>query len=146
MVCTAKHTQYQPNETWRCPKCGAKAEGDGFLLESSADGVSDEYDECVCHICGYHAYGKTVANRLKKLDNMVICPTCKGKSVVPNTYEDEVPGLIELLKKLTPEIEMRVAELEMLPLSTETDKLVNNARDLLYNIYHYTDKYIHKRK
>ena len=92
MTCTVKHTQYQPNDTWRCPKCGitANEEGTGFYIESVVDGASDECellhmdDECLCHTCGYQAYGKTVANRLKKLDNMITCPHCKGKGVIPN--------------------------------------------------------------
>lgn len=93
MDCNAKHTPYQPTEDeWKCPKCGAGVnEGNGFMIDSEADGVNGECtkihmeDELRCFECGYVSYGKAFAARLQKLHNLVPCSCCKGTGLVKKT-------------------------------------------------------------
>lgn len=93
--CTRKHTVYQvPEEDWACPKCGALATDEsGFIIDTIWDDEMLEEDvDCVllhvddtlrCFVCGYEVSGKRYALHKQKEANAVVCPTCKGKGVVP---------------------------------------------------------------
>ena len=91
MICSAKHTKYQPtDEEWRCPKCGA--DNKGFWIDELDP---DAHDECpllheretlVCHSCPrgdmFSTSGKAFAAKLAKKNNMIPCPHCKGRGMV----------------------------------------------------------------
>ncbi len=93
MSCGAKHTAYQPTEAeWRCPKCGA--DSSGFYIEDPTEEAEEgcellhEKDGLYCYTCPmkgdpYAASGKVFAAALAKKNNLVCCPTCKGKGTVP---------------------------------------------------------------
>lgn len=87
--CDVKHTKYQPTDAeWKCPKCGvgAKGETDGFFNDESENDdcpLLHETDGLKCYRCGHEIIGKSFAARLQKAANMVPCPCCKGKGIVP---------------------------------------------------------------
>lgn len=86
--CNVKHTKYQPtDDEWKCPKCGATAnQPDGFFNDESENNdcpTLHESDTLVCYRCGFSTSGKAFAARLQKAANMVPCPCCKGKGIVP---------------------------------------------------------------
>jgi Zn finger protein HypA/HybF involved in hydrogenase expression len=85
--CKASHTAYQPHtsDEWICPECG----GPNMVVDEVADDIADdcdlihEDDLIICPDCGYGDFGKMVTKRLQKLANLVTCPYCKGKGVIP---------------------------------------------------------------
>lgn len=89
-----KPTQYQvPDEDWACPKCG---ETEDFFLDTpeivdstADDSLMYEDDYIVCYRCGYEATGKSYAALMQKRANMVRCPMCRGKGLVPKSKVEE---------------------------------------------------------
>ena len=88
MICPAKHTKYQPaDKDWKCPRCG----GDNTVFtinESAAEALDDcervhDEDEVRCSKCDMRWTGKQVTALLAKNLDLVECPHCKGKGMVP---------------------------------------------------------------
>ena len=90
VLCGAKHTKPQiPDDAWKCPKCGAKADSEKpFVIE---DGPEDHAEDCAllheedyafCENCGYGANGKTLARQYARAASLVSCPHCKGTGMV----------------------------------------------------------------
>lgn len=92
-TCNAKHVIFQPNdEQWKCPKCSSDADN-GFVIYSSQEdadsdcGLIHPNDEIQCDNCGSLWYGTKLSSILAKKNNVVPCPTCKGKGCVPGPKE-----------------------------------------------------------
>jgi hypothetical protein len=94
MSCPGRHTKYQPtDEEFRCPHCGKgpKDNPQGLVIEENNDeSVSAECpqlhvdDYLRCYACDYEDNGRAYANRLAKKKDLVPCPCCKGKGMVPS--------------------------------------------------------------
>jgi hypothetical protein len=89
MDCTRKHTAYQPADSeWKCPQCGKGPEDNGLCNDSSSDDGEVECpklhkdDYLKCYACDYDCSGADFARRLVKKNNLVTCPTCKGKGCI----------------------------------------------------------------
>jgi Zn finger protein HypA/HybF involved in hydrogenase expression len=93
MSCQAKHTEYQPTEEeFVCPSCGKgpKDEPQGLVVEGNDDDGADTecpllhpHDYLRCYTCDYDTGGQAFASSVAKKKNLVPCPTCKGKGMVP---------------------------------------------------------------
>jgi hypothetical protein len=87
----AKHANYDPEDKWRCPVCGA---ADEFIIEYRDEKAHSECDRlhnkdlCICDACGWSGTGATVSRRLAALDKMTECPCCKGRGMVPDEREN----------------------------------------------------------
>lgn len=86
--CLAKHTVYQPSDDeWKCPQCGG--DNSVFTINESVENASEdcalvhEQDSVTCTKCGLDWSGKKITDLLMKKANLVPCPCCKGKGVVP---------------------------------------------------------------
>jgi prepilin-type N-terminal cleavage/methylation domain-containing protein len=99
IICPVKHTVPQiPDDEWKCPKCGAGVDyknpdtghvEQGFIIQEPAEGSIDcpmlhEADEVGCDHCGWGASGKKLAAMYAKAKDLVPCPCCKGKGMVPS--------------------------------------------------------------
>lgn len=89
MNCTAKHTKYDPSGAeWACPKCGANAD-QGFLIEEPAETAGErceklhDDDVIYCEKCDYTTTGKKFSAFIIKQRNLITCPCCKGKGLIP---------------------------------------------------------------
>ena len=85
IVCKHKHTTYQPKDSeWFCPKC--KSNNEFFYIEESISEGSctllHEEDYIICTACGKGVTGKSFASLLKKKNNLIKCPCCKGTGLV----------------------------------------------------------------
>lgn len=87
--CGAKHTAYNPSdEEWYCPRCKAGSEGDGFVIDTSAEGASESCtrlhvkDFLLCYKCEYGTTGSRFAASIMRAKNLVPCPTCKGHGMI----------------------------------------------------------------
>lgn len=91
-ICEQQHARYDPPiAEFNCPKCGAKA-GD-LCVDEPVGGWDDpdhaeceklhDKDQLTCLKCNYRTTGKALAALLMKKRNLVPCPHCKGKGVVP---------------------------------------------------------------
>jgi DNA-directed RNA polymerase subunit RPC12/RpoP len=94
--CKSKHTEYNPSlEEWICPNCGAKEPGD-FYIEYPAEAAAEECEKLHptdilrCIKCKYETTGKKWADSLAKKMNVVKCPCCNGKGMVPRPKPESV--------------------------------------------------------
>jgi len=80
--CDVSHTKYQP-KNFRCPQCDAVPPY--FIIDYPAEDAHDECealhvnDELRCESCGWVGLGTDMARKMKKKENAVQCPCCKGK-------------------------------------------------------------------
>lgn len=92
--CTEPHTSYDPTaEEFVCPKCKAKA-GD-FAIDDSggAEGCEKLHvsDALLCYSCGFRISGQDWLSLFMAEKNLVPCPHCLGKGVVPAEPTPEKP-------------------------------------------------------
>lgn len=87
VVCTVKHTYYQPTDTeWVCPKCKTKPP-DGWCVEAHEAEALDcellhESDFMVCYECNHSSKASTWAARVAKQRGLVKCECCRGTGLV----------------------------------------------------------------
>ena len=87
VVCSAKHTKYQPPEDEKlvCPKCGNSV---SFWIQEAVEGAHEDcmllHDEdyLLCQKCGFDQSGKSYAAAAAKKLNLVTCKCCKGTGLV----------------------------------------------------------------
>ena len=87
MKCDRKHCRAQvPDEEFVCPRCGETPAG-AFVLEgpdeSCACPLMHDDDWVQCHRCGYEASAKAYSQQWAKTKDLVTCPKCKGRGLVP---------------------------------------------------------------
>lgn len=89
MRCTRKHCRYQvPDELFFCPKCGLGPEEDGLVLEPAVEDECEKMhddDWVMCYHCGYEASARAFSRLIARQQNLVTCPTCKGKGMIPRS-------------------------------------------------------------
>ena len=91
MICNAKHTEYNPSEEeFVCPKCGSI----DFFIDYIPEDANEECEKLhvddfiYCDKCQYETTGKKFAEYVIKQKNLVKCPHCKGKGMVPRDQQD----------------------------------------------------------
>ncbi len=90
MICTKKHTLYQPTiDEWCCPKCG---ERDDFVIDNDII-LNPRYEEEECELlhekdsincgrCGKFLTGKTFAKKIQEKHGLIACECCNGTGLV----------------------------------------------------------------
>ena len=86
--CSAKHTRYQPPEDEKlvCRKCG---NSESFWIQEVPEVAHEDCtilhddDLLYCDKCNFEQSGRAYAAAAARRLNLVTCPCCKGKGMVP---------------------------------------------------------------
>jgi DNA-directed RNA polymerase subunit RPC12/RpoP len=91
MKCPAKHAKYDiPDDEFKCPKCGATPDNvkPFYICDPDPESHGDcpklhSRDGIYCTNCEATYSGERLAGIIMKKKNLVKCPCCKGRGVVP---------------------------------------------------------------
>jgi predicted nucleic-acid-binding Zn-ribbon protein len=84
MICTYKHTQFQPDEKqWKCPKCGSNNEVFYIFDDTNSEcELLHDTDVVICEHCEMQWTGKQLDKLFQKKLNLTPCPHCNGTGFV----------------------------------------------------------------